>query len=200
MKERWRKIESIFKNQGVDFGKYLAPGATEDELITVEKATGLLLPEDVKSFYKVHNAQNIDVYGILFGLELLSTNRIIENWNNWMNIEGDGLNEELADSMSSKPEGYIRPLYVNTKWLPLTHDQGGNHIGLDFDPDIKGAAGQIIAFGRDDDEKKLVGSSFCEFIDTYIHQLETIPWKLEPEYGWKIEDDRYAEIHYHDWY
>jgi len=141
----------------------------------------------------------LGVPGVIFGIELLSIERIIENWRNWESVSEDGLNEEFAESMSSNPLEYIKPHYVNLRWLPLTHDQGGNHIELDFDPGPKGTIGQIIAFGRDDDEKKLVAVSFAPFIDMFINELKAIDWMIHPESGWQIDDRQRGEAHYHDW-
>jgi cell wall assembly regulator SMI1 len=198
MPDHWQRIEQAFKAHGVDPAAYLQPGASDDALAHIEEITGQCLPEEMKEFYRVHDGQKTAVFGILFGIELLSARGIMENWQNWKDLENDGLNEELADSMTSKPDGFIRKLYVNPRWLPFTHDQSGNHIGIDFDPDVRGRVGQVIAFGRDDDQKKLVNSSFAEFLDTVVHQLETIPWSLDAS-GWHIEDDKYGDIHYHDW-
>lgn len=57
----------------------------------------------------------------------------------------------------------------------------------------------MITFGRDEDEKKLVASSFTEFIDTAIEELQKIDWKLKLGSGWQINDAERGEAHYHDW-
>mgnify|MGYP006198197397 CR=1 FL=1 len=46
--------------------------------------------------------------------------------------------------------GAVDPAYINPRWIPLTHDGSGNHIGLDFDPWPGGRVGQVILFGRDE--------------------------------------------------
>lgn len=111
----------------------------------------------------------------------------------------DGLNEYLADSMSSNPPDYIKRLFVDLKWLLLTHDQGGNHIGLDFDPGPKGTVGQVITFGRDENEKKLIAPSFRHFIDLFIDLLKTIDWSFDAKSGWRIHDPLRDKTHYHEW-
>lgn len=199
MKERWDAIERAFVSHGIPPAKLFQPPATDEQVRQLTAATSLTLPADAESFYRIHNGQQLDVAGILFGIELLSIQRIIENWRNWEAVASDDLNEDLAGSMSSNPPGYIRPLYVNLRWLPLTHDQCGNHIGMDFDPGPKGAQGQVIAFGRDEDQKKLMASSFADFIDMYIEELQSIDWKLDAGTGWQIDDAERGEIHYHDW-
>lgn len=199
MNERWNLIENAFSSRGIAPAELFQPPATSEQFEQLSSVTSLTLPAEAESFYRIHNGQQLGVLGVLFGIELLSIPRIIENWRNWEAVADDGLNEDLADSMSSDPPDYIKPLYVNLRWLPLTHDQGGNHIGLDFDPGPQGSIGQIITFGRDDEEKKLVASNFTDFIDMVIEELQSIDWKLEPGAGWQINDAARGDAHYHDW-
>lgn len=70
-------------------------------------------------------------------------------------------------------------MYTNPKWIPLTHDGGGNHIGLDFDPGALGTPGQVIRFGRDEDDKVLLAPSFSVFLDQLVTALQTATWNGE---------------------
>ncbi|MEW4453012.1 SMI1/KNR4 family protein [Bremerella sp. JC817] len=199
MDDRWKLIEQAFSAKGLQPSDLFAPPATDDELGLLASTTGLPIPAEVESFFRIHNGQRPAGPGVLFGIELLSTSRVIENWQTWKSVVDDGLNEDLADSMSSQPPGVIKPLYVNLKWLPLTHDQGGNHFGLDFDPGPAGVVGQVIAFGRDEDEKKLIAKSFTDFLDMIVEELTTIDWTLDSNTGWIINDPLRGDLHYHEW-
>ncbi|CAH7666779.1 expressed protein [Phakopsora pachyrhizi] len=77
--------------------------------------------------------------------------------------------------MSSCPSGWVREVYSHPGWLPLLSDRAGNYIGVDLNPPelettsplsahsrpVRGGgqghalpeAGQVIAFGREIDEK-----------------------------------------------
>jgi len=81
----------------------------------------------------------------------------------WKEIIDDGL-DGLSDSCSSKELDKVKCEYANTKWLPLIGDWSGNFIGLDFDPDSKGSKGQVINFGRDEEEKYVFADSLEEFL------------------------------------
>lgn len=75
----------------------------------------------------------------------------------------------LDGSMSSCPAGWVRELYAHPGWLPLLSDRVGNYIGVDLSPPMvieaderpigggqgnaRPAPGQVIAFGREIDEK-----------------------------------------------
>jgi cell wall assembly regulator SMI1 len=57
----------------------------------------------------------------------------------------------------------------------------GNHIGLDFDPDTLGTVGQVIRFGRDEDEKVFVAPTFGEFLDQLVSALRASGWDGEEQ-------------------
>lgn len=196
MSRFWQEIETILLEKKCLDAFKLNAGASQDEIASLEKHIGLQLPSALKEFLAVHNGQD-QGFGLFFGLQFLSTSGIRTNWDNWLSLENDGLNEELQDSMTSKPDGFIKPLYLNRKWVPLTHDFGGNHIGIDYDPDIKGTSGQIIAFGRDDDEKKLKAKTFEEFLSKFSQQLRSVQWEVAAE-GWQLKAP--YNRHYHDWH
>nr|WP_315595326.1 SMI1/KNR4 family protein [uncultured Cupriavidus sp.] len=62
--------------------------------------------------------------------------------------------------------------------IPLTTD-GGNHVGLDYDPDTNGTIGQVITFGRDEDTKRVIANSFEHFVSLLISAVATARWNGE---------------------
>jgi cell wall assembly regulator SMI1 len=196
MSHHWDQIKAILREQGCLEEFRLNPGASPTELRELEAHLGVELPAAVKEFLSVHDGEDDSGPGLVFGLPLLSTRDIRMQWDTWKSLEDEGMNETLADSMSSRPEGYVKPLYLNPRWIPLTHDGGGNHIGIDLDPDVRGTVGQVIIFGRDEDEKKLLATSFEEFLTLFIHQLRTIDFRVTAD-DWSV-DEKYGG-HYHDY-
>lgn len=71
------------------------------------------------------------------------------------------------------PEGAVDPAYINSRWIPLTHDGSGNHIGLDFDPWPGGRVGQVILFGRDEEIKAVLAESLGRFLEWVAGLLES---------------------------
>ncbi|WP_275897127.1 SMI1/KNR4 family protein [Stenotrophomonas sp. G4] len=67
-------------------------------------------------------------------------------------------------------------MYSNARWIPLTHDGGGNHMGLDFDPDAGGAEGQMISFGADEDTKYLLARTFDDFVAKALEWIQQSRW------------------------
>jgi cell wall assembly regulator SMI1 len=198
MEHYWNQIESLFQVRLLKgYHRYFVPGASEKAINGLERHIGLQLPNDFKTFYRIRDGQGKGVYGLVFGLELLSIRRIKQEWGNWNDL-GDDLNVELAPAMSSEPKGYVKPLYLNPQWIPFTTDQTGTHLGMDFDPDKKGIVGQIIAFGRNENKKKILAKSFRDYIHLFVKQLQTLDWTLD-EGGWEIRHKKYGKRHYHDW-
>jgi cell wall assembly regulator SMI1 len=161
----------------------LSPGATPDELVALETHLGLALPVSLKGFLADHNGQAKDAkLGLHLGRMFLSTEGIRAQWDNWRSIDEDAMNEDCAEFMSSQPEGTIKTMYTNPLWIPLTHDFGGNHVGLDFDPDVRGTRGQVIAFGRDEDQKQLLAGSFDEFLPRFVAELRGADWTFADKF------------------
>lgn len=108
----------------------------------------------------------------------------------------------MDSGMSSCPAGWVREVYTSPGWIPLLSDRAGNYIGIDLDPppfadhnevdnaigggqgSAKPTAGQVIAFGREIDEKVVL-------------------WRGDGEQGWgkwlaafaeDLEEGEFAEV------
>lgn len=92
---------------------------------------------------------------------------------------------------TSFPENAIKKKYFNHKWIPVFEDGGGNYIGVDLDPDIKGTKGQVIIFGRDEENMVVLGKNLEEFFDFCIAQIEKYK-------GNDLENPLLNESHLHD--
>lgn len=182
MTDAWDMIAGILHRENLLARCMLNPGATAEELAQLEAHLGVALPASLKAFLSRHNGQaNEATLGIYLGRQLLSTQGIRLQWDTWRSIDEEAMNADCAEFMSSEPEGVIKPMYTNRRWIPLTHDFGGNHVGLDFDPDTNGNEGQVIAFGRDEDEKRLIAKSFDEFIPILITEMRDGDWSFADE-------------------
>ena len=65
----------------------------------------------------------------------------------------------------------VKPLYASKRWVPFAQDWGGNHLGIDLDPDVKGVAGQVINFGRDEEDKRAIAPSITAFVEWMLGEL-----------------------------
>lgn len=75
-------------------------------------------------------------------------------------------------TFTSTPENAIKKKYFHFKWLPIFSDCGGNYIGIDFDPDISGTKGQIINFGRDEENMLVLSNNLEDFFDFILTEIK----------------------------
>jgi hypothetical protein len=105
----------------------------------------------------------------------------------------------MAANCSSFPVDYVRPVYFDRGWIPLTYDSGGNHIGVDLNPGPKGTRGQVIVFGRDDEFHTVLALSWGQFLTDLADELEASNFRLDlsdPDYPDLKPDDPHTN-HFH---
>lgn len=180
----WLSFKQKLETRFPFFRNKLNPGAAITEIESLEHKIQENLPESFKDLYLENNGETEDAHGYIFGLKLLPLPEINLELEGWNTIIDHGL-EGLNDFCESRPDGAIKCIYANRKWLPFLYDWGGNHIGIDFDPGIRGKKGQIINFGRDEDIKYVFAESFEQFLDRICSLLD----RTDDIY---LEDDHYS--------
>jgi cell wall assembly regulator SMI1 len=162
----------------------LRPPATSDEIRTVERILGVDLPDDVRALYLVHDGQWHDTTGVLFGMPLLPIHEVIAHWRSWIDNIDPGTNEEASESCTSDPDGAIQCLYTCRRWIPLSHDHSGNHLGIDLAPGPRGESGQVINFGRDEYDKYVLAGSLDDFLSKLADLLDGGNFVVDGEDLW----------------
>jgi len=175
----WAEIERLLAAKGCLPAMRLNAGALPGAIDDLERHVGAKLPASFRAFLMEHDGQADFAPGLLFGEQFLSVSGIADRWDAWRELDEPAMNEDCAELMASEPEGCIKPLYTNPKWIPISYDYGGNHMGFDFDPGERGTRGQVITFGRDEDRKRLLGATFEEFAALLVERLRAAPWNGE---------------------
>ncbi len=163
----WARLERWCRDHHPALLNRLAPGATAEQIGALERAIGQQLPADVREWFALHNGCG----DLLFGCESLRTASVENDWDLWSSVAGH--NEEHRDDMRSFPPETVALDYTNAGWVPLTRDAGVNHIGVDLAPGPKGVRGQVIIFGRNENEKCVLADSWGEFLSDYATFLES---------------------------
>jgi cell wall assembly regulator SMI1 len=155
------------------------PPATDAQLDAFERQVGLRMPRAYRQLYRWHDGENDDRWGHIYGLPLLPLDRAAAQWKSWIKdvLPYFGGNR-YAIPGGAWPQGAVDPAYINPRWIPLTHDGSGNHIGLDFDPWPGGRVGQVILFGRDEDVKAVLAQSLGKFLEWIAGMLEDGNFRL----------------------
>lgn len=161
MKALLNEIIEHLKDTLPNLAAFLNPPATQEELRKAEEELGFSLPAELRELYLIHNGEREGGPGLFFGLPFLSVEEMMAEWKIWV-----GLEEEYAfmGEHDSVPARWIKERYINRYWLPISRDWGGNHLGIDMDPDEFGQAGQVINFGRDEEVKYVIARSVTDLL------------------------------------
>lgn len=129
------------------------------------------------------------------GMDVYSADAMFEEWKSWRIFDKDTVLNDSKFYFSFPPK-HIKCRYVNPKWIPLGHDFASNYIGIDLDPDTEGKVGQVINFGRDENQKMVLAESLVEFFKLLVKkQKEMIIMKSQKEVLYINREN----IHPNDW-
>jgi cell wall assembly regulator SMI1 len=156
----------------------LNPPATDGHLDAFERLIGLRLPRSYRQLYKWHDGENDDRWGHIYGLPLLQLEQAAAVWTSWRKTLAHFGDNRYVIPGGAWPDGAVAPAYINHRWIPLTSDGSGGHIGLDLDPWPGGRVGQVILFGRDEDVKVVLAESLGKFLVWIAGLLEDGNFRL----------------------
>ncbi len=159
------------------------PPATDAKIDAFERLIGLKMPRSYRQLYRWHDGEEDDRWGHFYGLPLLSLSQAGSEWLAWNKVLAGFDGNRYVIPGGGWPQGAVDPAYINPRWIPLTHDGSGNHIGLDFDPWPGGRMGQIILYGRDEDVKAVLAPSLGTFLLWVAGLLERGNFRLDAVTG-----------------
>jgi cell wall assembly regulator SMI1 len=186
MKEIWQRIEKWAAENIPQGQTLLNAGAIAEEIAETEQIFGIRFPDEIKESYSLHNGQNPDAPFLIDGRELLSLQRMRDEWQIWKDLLDSGTfgeNKALPTSIC------IKNNWWNPKWIPLTYDGAGNHDCLDLTPNAAGNYGQIIGMWHDESERYLVSTSWRDWLEEIASDLEAGNLVFSDEYFAVVDID-----------
>jgi cell wall assembly regulator SMI1 len=182
----WERIEQWLAAKAPEVLDNLAGPASEQELAARERALGVALPDEFAESYRLHNGQRRDVPGLTEMGWLLPLKEAVAQRRVW---------KELLDGghfvgVSSEPDVGVRDDWWSPKWIPFTHDGGGNHLCIDLDPAPGGSVGQVILMWHDDPRRELRAGSFGGWLSEFAARLERGELVYSEEYGGIVPADQ----------
>lgn len=173
IKPKWHKVE-FESGPGSMGGPYFYPkketSGKEREIVELGNETRKQISQLTKELHGLeiqdYNWDNLEI--IAYGDGKYTVNRTFYDFDNTLPI-------------TSTPEGAIKKKYFHIKWIPLISDFGGNYIGIDLDPDSNGVKGQVIIFGRDEEDMIVLANSWEEFLDWNLDLIDKEGDKLKNE-------------------
>jgi len=164
----------------------LAGPASDAQIAEVERVTGQALPEPVKEVWRLNNGQREtmiattanDAVVCIPTLSFLSTDLAISIWREWDKLRRTDKGIDELQSCGRSPEaGVVQPLYTHPGWIPLWSDPtSADFIGVDLAPGEKGQRGQIINFGRDEEEHRCYAPSLEALLEILLEEVESGAW------------------------
>ena len=195
VKAAWKRLASWSVAHLPREGRPGNPPATVKQIREFEAAVGVKLPADVRQSFRLYNGQ-CPGPGIIYGLAVESLRDCLNNWKQWVKgrqmTQKDGSHVGLDEACYSFPNGFVRPVYFDPKWVPLTYDGSGNHIGVDLNPGPNGTRGQVIIFGPDDEHHTVLARSWGQFLTDIADELEAGNFWIgmdDPDYPQICPDD-----------
>lgn len=158
--------------------RFNAP-ATDAALDAFERLVGIAMPNSFRQLYRWHDGEEDDRWGHIYGLPILPLAQAGYQWTAWNRAMNSFDGNRYMIPGAGWPRGAVDPAYINPRWIPLTHDGSGNHIGLDFDAWPGGRQGQVILYGRDEDVKLVLAPSLGKFLEWIAGLLEGGNFRLE---------------------
>ncbi|MFB7156016.1 SMI1/KNR4 family protein [Lysinibacillus sp. NPDC056232] len=163
----WQRIIERGSNNGSNFKESLnlQSGAIDQEFQLLEDTLGVILPEELKSFYRVYNGQVLELGANPFvkNLTLSPTTEIIDNW--FFLLE-----EFDPDDLEPDIEKELKPFLWNSKWIPIAVNGGGDYLCIDTDPSEAGVVGQVLYFWHDWGNRSIKAKNIFEFIEICLNE------------------------------
>ncbi len=179
--DSWRRIEAWAEENEFDLG--LHPGATDDDIKSAEVRMGVEFPDDLRESYRCHDGQALYETGIVYGIPLMPLEDVEREWNSWQSCLEDGDGISSGESYRSFPAHAAQYFNYASGWIPLTDDSGGNSLAVDMSPGERGVAGQVLAFGADDDFHPIFAHSWAQFLDDLATEYERGNFFVDPNEG-----------------
>lgn len=189
MLSTWLNIETWLDKNAPQIKASLNNGIEQKDIEHLENVIGIKLPLDFLEFYKIHNGQDSSSEGLINAEELLSFERIIDEWSIWKDLLDKKTFQENGSSFTSDPDKGIKNDWWNPLWIPITYDGSGNHFCLDLDPTDEGKYGQVIRMWHDDSIRSLEANSFTEWINAYAIKLQNGDYIYSEDWGGIISKD-----------
>lgn len=175
----WHRLEAWLRRNQPELDFELNPPATDEQLNEVEATIGAKLPAEVREFYKVHNGQNPDAIGILYGSNFMSLEQAVDDWRVWKEL----LDAGTFNGMQGAPARGIRNDWWNPLWFPFVTDYNSNPACVDLDPAPSGAYGQIIQMDHETPDRGVPIASIVLWFDTYVSDVEAGTYAYDEDFG-----------------
>lgn len=185
MEHLWAQFEQwLGRNWPEGLADLNAP-ATDKEISELEHHLEIQLPPALRQLLKAHNGQGGMAGGLFDNSEFLSTRAILDQWKVWKDLLDSG---EFT-GVNSDPQTGVRNDWWNPRWIPITHNGGGDHYCIDLDPTDEGTIGQVITMWHDMGDREIKAASIEEWFENYVKAVLAGRYVYSEDFGGLIDRD-----------
>ncbi|WP_221290124.1 GNAT family N-acetyltransferase [Armatimonas rosea] len=166
--ELWERIERELETQFPQVFASLNPGATDEEIIAVERVLGMNFLDDFRESLKRHNGQNDEITLVGRGA-LLPVNEILTQWRSAQESYQDW---GYASDHKCISDPGVRSAWWHSRWIPFTMDCVGDYDCFDYAPATGGRFGQVIEYWHDMEKRPVRATDFKECLSALAESLE----------------------------
>lgn len=170
MAEVWQRIETWLIAHHPAKVEMLSPPAAAEDVQTLEAGIGRSLPQSLRASLMVHNGESDEPVGLLYGYELLSTSRILDEWTTMRDVAAGWSKEQ---NTSPDPVEGVQPRHWHVGWIPIAGDGGGNFFCVDADPATGGHLGQVLFFDHELGPEQVAARDLEDWLTAFAGKLET---------------------------
>ncbi|AVG14979.1 molybdenum cofactor biosynthesis protein MoeA [Chromobacterium vaccinii] len=187
MDELWRQFEAWLAEHWPDGLASLNPPASDAQIAELERQLGAKLPADYVVCLKIHDGQSGGDF-LFDGMEFLSCEEVHRQWRVWKELLDDG----VFAGETSEPEAGIKNDWWNPRWIPFTHNGGGDHLCLDLDPAESGTLGQVITMWHETGDRERVAEGFEAYFADFVSGALDGRYAYSAAYGGLVEAEDMA--------
>jgi cell wall assembly regulator SMI1 len=173
MNEQWHRILTWFASKAPGARFSAEPPASEEEVASTESLLDVRLPPDVRESYLLHNGGKSGAFYRNYRFMPLDEIR-----DSWRMLTGSSLEEYPAS-----PEGPVKAVSWNRRWIPIMDTGAGDHLCVDLDPEPGGSVGQVIEWSHEEGPSSVLAPSFRQWLSQYADDLEAGRYRFDPMSG-----------------
>lgn len=190
----WERIERWLSAHAPKFVGGLRPPASADALARAEDALGVVLPDDVRASFAIHDGEAQWSPGVIGGYVLCSVADLVRVWR---------LNCDVPSSESqmrrARPARGVQKSWWDKGWIPIAQDGGAVVVCVDTNPALGGTIGQLVLYISDSPDREIVAPSFEAWIASAAAEYESgsirvqLDGRGEPSWLLRPDDEDYDE-------
>ncbi|WP_084542941.1 SMI1/KNR4 family protein [Deinococcus murrayi] len=174
---QWKEFLGLLLSVAPNLAEGLRPPPPPQAVERLEAELSQPLPESVRRLLVQHDGQQVGGR-LLFGLVLMRLDAIFKYMQ-----QHQPSPVELPDE-SSDPRLQERP--SDQRFLPLFTDDTGNYLGVDLNPPPDGTPFQVVVFGADVDDPRVVAPDLDTLFSELAGEIRRGNFEVREEDGFPV--------------